>query len=181
MQARRCRPDWCGFHGSASNQPLLPDHISTGGRFECKRGRFERYIGLHIAKLQRRLLPKAAAWLRELIKQNLIPDGIVDTRSITEIKPNELKQYTQCHFFAGIGGWSLALQLAGWPATRPVWTGSCPCQPFSTAGKQLGNADERNLWPIFFNLIRECRPDTVFGEQVANAIGKGTASSYFRR
>ena len=117
--------------------------------------------------------PKAAAWLRELIKQNLIPDGIVDTRSITEIKPNELKQYTQCHFFAGIGGWSLALQLAGWPATRPVWTGSCPCQPFSTAGKQLGNADERHLWPIFFNLIRECQPECVFGEQVANAIGKG--------
>jgi len=117
--------------------------------------------------------PKAAAWLRELIKQNLIPDGLVDTRSITEIKPNELKQYTQCHFFAGIGGWSLALQLAGWPATRPVWTGSCPCQPFSSAGKQLGDKDERHLWPIFFDLIRECRPECVFGEQVANAIGKG--------
>jgi len=117
--------------------------------------------------------PKAAAWLRELIKQNLIPDGLVDTRSITEIKLNELKQYTQCHFFAGIGGWSLALQLAGWPATRPVWTGSCPCQPFSSAGKQLGDKDERHLWPIFFDLIRQCRPDTVFGEQVANAIGKG--------
>jgi len=117
--------------------------------------------------------PKAAAWLRELIKQGLIPDGIVDERSITEIKPNELKQYTQCHFFAGIGGWSLALQLAGWPATRPVWTGSCPCQPFSSAGKQLGDKDERHLWPIFFDLIRECRPECVFGEQVASAIGKG--------
>jgi DNA (cytosine-5)-methyltransferase 1 len=117
--------------------------------------------------------PKAAAWLRELIKQGLIPDGIVDERSITEIKPNELKQYTQCHFFAGIGGWSLALQLANWPATRPVWTGSCPCQPFSSAGKQLGDKDERHLWPIFFDLIRECRPECVFGEQVANAIGKG--------
>jgi DNA (cytosine-5)-methyltransferase 1 len=117
--------------------------------------------------------PKAAAWLRELIKQGHIPNGVVDERSITEIKPHELKQYTQCHFFAGIGGWSLALELAGWPATRPVWTGSCPCQPFSTAGKGLGNADERHLWPVFFNLIRECRPDTVFGEQVAAAIGKG--------
>jgi DNA (cytosine-5)-methyltransferase 1 len=117
--------------------------------------------------------PKAAAWLRELIKNNLIPDGIVDTRSITEIKPDELKPYTQCHFFAGIGGWSLALQLAGWTADRPVWTGSCPCQPFSVAGKGLGTADERHLWPVFFNLIRECRPECVFGEQVANAIGKG--------
>jgi DNA (cytosine-5)-methyltransferase 1 len=117
--------------------------------------------------------PKAAAWLRELIAQGLIPAGIVDTRSIIEIQPHELKDFTQCHFFAGIAGWSLALQLAGWPPTRPVWTGSCPCQPFSTAGKQLAQSDERHLWPVFFNLIRECRPDVVFGEQVAAAIGKG--------
>jgi len=117
--------------------------------------------------------PKAAAWLRELINYNLIPAGVVDTRSITEVKPHDLKNYTQCHFFAGIGGWSLALQLAGWDSTRPVWTGSCPCQPFSTARKQLGQHDERHLWPVFFDLIRECRPECVFGEQVASAIGKG--------
>jgi len=117
--------------------------------------------------------PKAAAWLRELIAGGCIPAGIVDERSITEISPDELSEYTQCHFFAGIGGWSLALELAGWPATRPVWTGSCPCQPFSSAGKQLAQADERHLWPAFFNLIRECRPERVFGEQVASAIGKG--------
>jgi len=117
--------------------------------------------------------PKAAAWLRELIKQKQIPAGHVDERSITEIKPHELAQYTQCHFFAGIGGWSYALQLAGIPITQPVWTGSCPCQPFSTAGEQKGVFDERHLWPAFFNLIRECRPNHVFGEQVANAIGHG--------
>lgn len=117
--------------------------------------------------------PKAAAWLRELIKQNQIPAGHVDERSIVEIQPHELSQYTQCHFFAGIGGWSYALQLAGIPSTQPVWTGSCPCQPFSTAGNQKGQQDERHLWPAFFNLIRECRPQHVFGEQVANAIGHG--------
>jgi len=117
--------------------------------------------------------PKAAAWLRELIKSGLIPNGDVDERSITEVSPRDLSAYTQCHFFAGIGGWSLALQIAGWPADRPVWTGSCPCQPFSTAGKGLAQADERHLWPVFFDLIRQCRPQHVFGEQVANAIGKG--------
>ena len=116
---------------------------------------------------------KAAAWLRELIKTGLIPNGDVDERSITELQPDELRQYTQCHFFAGIGGWSYALQLAGWPADKPVWTGSCPCQPFSSAGKGLAQADERHLWPVFFDLIKECRPDAVFGEQVASAIGKG--------
>ena len=116
---------------------------------------------------------KAAAWLRELIKEGLIADGIVDERSITEVKPNELTEFTQCHFFAGIGGWSYALRLAGWPDDEPVWTGSCPCQPFSTAGKGLGQEDSRHLWPIFFNLIKKRRPNTVIGEQVAAAIGKG--------
>lgn len=117
--------------------------------------------------------PNAAAWLRELIARALIPHGVVDERSITDIQPHELHGYTQCHFFAGIGGWSLALRLAGWPDTEPVWTGSCPCQPFSVAGKGLGDKDERHLWPVFSNLIAECRPQCVFGEQVASAIGKG--------
>ena len=115
--------------------------------------------------------PKAAAWLRELIRAGEIPAGLVDERSITEIKPNELTEYAQCHFFAGIGGWSLALKLAGWPATRKVWSGSCPCQPFSSAGQGLGEADERHLWPVFRNLIGECRPPVVFGEQVASKAG----------
>lgn len=117
--------------------------------------------------------PKAAAWLRELIAQKLIPDGIVDERSIKEIQPHEITQYTQCHFFCGIAGWPLALQIAGIPSDVRLWTGSCPCQPYSAAGKGLGDADPRNLWPTFFNLIRECRPEFVFGEQVASAIGKG--------
>ncbi|WP_425599092.1 DNA cytosine methyltransferase [Xanthomonas cannabis] len=61
--------------------------------------------------------------------------------------------------------------MAGWPDDRPVWTGSCPCQPFSAAGKGAGFVDERHLWPAFFHLIRECRPAAVFGEQVASRDG----------
>lgn len=123
--------------------------------------------------------PFAAAWLGELIKAKLIPNGHVDTRSIADVRPEDLNGYTQCHFFAGIGGWSLALQLAGWPTDRPVWTGSCPCQPFSSAGKQKGKSDERHLWPVWFNLIRECRPSTVFGEQVSSAIAHGWLDDVF--
>jgi DNA (cytosine-5)-methyltransferase 1 len=115
----------------------------------------------------------AAEWLKQLIKDGLIPDGEVDSRSIADVEPEELKGFTQCHFFAGIGGWSRALQIAGWSPDRPVWTGSPPCQSFSTAGKRKGKDDERHLWPVFFNLIRECQPPTVFGEQVAAAIRFG--------
>jgi len=115
--------------------------------------------------------PHAAAWLRVLIQRGLVAPGDVDERSILEVKPDDLRSYTQCHFFAGIGGWSYALRLAGIPDDRSVWTGSCPCQPFSVAGKQRGSNDERHLWPAFFDLIRECGPASVFGEQVAGSAG----------
>ena len=113
----------------------------------------------------------AAQWLRSLIEAGEIAAGDVDDRSITEVKPDEIRGYFQHHFFAGIGGWSLALRLAGWPDDRPVFTGSCPCQPFSQAGQQRGSDDERHLWPTLFRLIRELRPATAFGEQVAGAAG----------
>lgn len=115
--------------------------------------------------------PAAAAWLRELIARNLIAPGDVDERSIEDVKPGDLRGYRQAHFFAGIGGWSYALRLAGWPDDQPVWTGSCPCQPFSAAGKRAGFEDERHLWPAWFHLIRQCGPAVVFGEQVASRDG----------
>lgn len=117
--------------------------------------------------------PKAAAWLRELIKAGHIAPGDVDERSIVDIRPFDLIGYTQCHFFAGIGVWSYALRRAEWPDDRPVWTGSCPCQPFSAAGKGAGFTDERHLWPHFHWLIENCRPPVVFGEQVASKDGLG--------
>lgn len=115
---------------------------------------------------------RAAQWLRELIKAGALPPGDVDDRDIQTVKAHELAAYTQCHFFAGIGGWSLALRLAGWPDSEPVWTGSCPCQPFSVAGQGMGESDERHLWPDFRNLIGKRQPPVVFGEQVASADGR---------
>lgn len=117
--------------------------------------------------------PFAAAWLRELIKDGHIAPGEVDERDIRDVSPDDLRGFTQCHFFAGIGGWAYALQLAGWPDDRPVWTGSCPCQPFSVAGRGKGTADDRHLWPAFHRLIAECRPPVIFGEQVDAAIRHG--------
>lgn len=113
----------------------------------------------------------AAEWMRELIREKHLPNGVVDERSIKEIEGAELRRFRRVHLFAGIGGWAYALRLAGWPATRPVWTGSCPCQPFSAAGKRRGEADERHLWPVFLRLVRQCNPPAIFGEQVASGDG----------
>lgn len=112
--------------------------------------------------------PYAAEWLRQLIRAGHIAPGVVDERDIRTISADDLKPYTQLHFFAGIGGWSLALRQSGWPDDRPVWTGSCPCQPFSNSGKHKAFDDERHLWPFWFALIKAARPATLFGEQVAS-------------
>lgn len=120
---------------------------------------------------------EAAEWLLELIAAGHIAPGDVDTRSIEDVRPDDLRGYTQCHFFAGIGVWSYALRRAGWPDDRPIWTGSCPCQPFSAAGKGAAFADERHLWPAFYHLIAQhvqwCRQQKrpapeIVGEQVAS-------------
>ena len=113
--------------------------------------------------------PYVAQWLRNLIAENLIAPGDVDERSIADVRAADLDGYTQCHFFAGIGGWSYALRLAGWPDDRPVWTGSCPCQPFSKVGARRGFADDRHLWAAWLALVAQRRPTTIFGEQVTDA------------
>jgi DNA (cytosine-5)-methyltransferase 1 len=117
--------------------------------------------------------PYAAAWLRNLIAAGHIAPGEVDERDIRDVSPDDLRGFVQCHFFAGIGVWSYALRLAGWDDERPVWTGSCPCQPFSAGGSKKGFVDERHLWPAWFHLIGEQAPGFVFGEQVASKDGLG--------
>lgn len=114
--------------------------------------------------------PYCCAWLRNLIAAGHLPAGDVDERSIADVMPDDLHGYTQAHFFAGIGGWPLALKLAGW-GDRPVWTGSCPCQSFSSASnaRNMRRSDARHLWPYWFRLIYERTPNTIFGEQTSQA------------
>ena len=110
-------------------------------------------------------------WLQNLMDAGLITPGKIDDRSIADLSPDDVRGYERAHFFAGIAGWEQALSLSQYAG--PVWTGSCPCQPFSAAGKGKASGDERHLWPVWFKLIRACRPPIIFGEQVEAAIGWG--------
>lgn len=123
--------------------------------------------------------PFVCGWLENLIKVGEISDGTVSRAGIESLSKNDLSGFDRVHLFAGIGGWDYALRLAGWPIDRPVWTGSCPCQPFSVAGRGKGTADKRHLWPEMRRLIDECRPPTIFGEQVASAAGRRWLSGVF--
>jgi DNA (cytosine-5)-methyltransferase 1 len=112
--------------------------------------------------------PYAADWLENLIAAGHIAPGIVDRRSIVDVEADGLREFTQIHWFAGIGGWSLALRRAGYPDDRRIWTASLPCQPFSAAGQQKAMNDDRHLWPVFYDLVRKCRPPICVGEQVSS-------------
>jgi len=115
--------------------------------------------------------PYACEWLDALVNAGHIAPGRVERRSIADLTADDVAGSGQRHFFAGIGGWSAALRLAGVPDDADVWTGSCPCQPFSSAGKRSGTRDPRHLWPAWFALIEQCRPPVIFGEQVASRDG----------
>ena len=115
--------------------------------------------------------PFCVAVLRECIKRGVISDGIVDDRSIEEVDPKDLQEFKWCHFFAGGGFWDIAARRAGYPTDETLWTGSCPCQPFSNAGKRAGTSDSRHLWPYFYRLIAAAKPSVVFGEQVSSKLG----------
>lgn len=115
--------------------------------------------------------PFAAALLRALVADGTIAPGDVDDRSIADVQPDDLRGYAQCHWFAGGGLWSVAARFAGWPDDRPLWTASCPCQPWSIAGKGDGEADPRHLWPHVLRLAGAARPPVIVGEQVTGAAG----------
>ena len=137
------------------------------------------YVNLIVPAYYNEIDGHAADWLENLIRMGEIAPGDVDRRSIEDIRPDDLRRYRQVHLFAGIAVWSYAFRRVGIPDDTPVWSGSCPCQPFSAAGKGGGVDDERHLWPHFFHLIRECRPSRVYGEQVASKDGLGWLDTVF--
>ena len=115
--------------------------------------------------------PYCVDWLKNLINAGLIPNGEVDSRSIVDVRADDLRGFGQKHFFAGIGGWALACRLAGYPDDADIVTGSPPCQPFSVAGRLAGTADDRHLWPEMARLVASLRPAAAAVENVANVVG----------
>ncbi|MEY4334564.1 MAG: hypothetical protein RLZZ196_3314 [Bacteroidota bacterium] len=54
--------------------------------------------------------------------------------------------------------------------TIDILTGGFPCQPYSTAGKRLGKADERHLFPEMLRAIKEIQPKWIIGENVLGLV-----------
>ena len=127
---------------------------------------------IHAPAFYNEIEPYLCTWLNHQIAAGLIAPGRVDGRDIRDLDANDLAGHRQVHLFAGVGGWAYAARLAGWPDDVELWSASCPCQPFSVAGKRGGTDDPRHLWPDVFRLVRARRPAVLVGEQVAAAVGQ---------
>jgi DNA (cytosine-5)-methyltransferase 1 len=127
---------------------------------------------IHATAFYNEIEPYLCAWLNNQIAAGLIPPGRIDGRDIRDLDADDLEDAKQVHLFAGVGGWAYAARLAGWPDDLELWSASCPCQPFSVAGKRAGTDDPRHLWPDVFRLVRARRPAVLVGEQVAAAVGQ---------
>ena len=57
-----------------------------------------------------------------------------------------------------------------WRGKVSILSGGFPCQPYSTAAKQLADKDPRDLWPDFARIIGEVRPEFIFLENVPNVV-----------
>lgn len=122
--------------------------------------------------------PGAVAWLRQLAHLFPVRANVCD-KSILDITAQDMDGYAQHHFFCGIAGWPVALDMAGLGRMEGVMTGSAPCQPFSIAGTQRGNLDERHLAPVWLAIIKATKPRILFGEQVDAAIRHGWLDDLF--
>lgn len=62
-----------------------------------------------------------------------------------------------------------------WRGRLHILTAGYPCQPFSFAGRRLGDADPRHLWPEVARVAREVGPDWIFCENVDGHLSMGLA------
>ena len=59
---------------------------------------------------------------------------------------------------------------SGFAGEVALLAGGVPCPPFSKAGKQLGSADSRDMFPEAIRLIAECQPQSVMLENVRGLL-----------
>ncbi|MER7795477.1 DNA (cytosine-5-)-methyltransferase [Streptomyces sp. NPDC097640] len=114
-------------------------------------------VGLHLADFQHRALIEidehACATLALNVKGQGWTGCEVMKEDLTELVPSDLRE-------------RLGLEKG----QLDLLAGGVPCPPFSAAGKQLGEDDERDLFPAMLNLVDEILPKAVMIENVRGLL-----------
>ncbi len=98
--------------------------------------------------------------------------GELDTHWVSDIKPASVRLLAHHHPEVPNLGDMTEIDYTAAPPID-VLTASWPCQPHSSAGRRLGEADPRALWPHVHRAIAETRPAVFLGENVARITGNG--------
>ncbi|AKK07155.1 DNA-methyltransferase Dcm [Corynebacterium mustelae] len=129
-----------------------PNHLQS---IEICAGAGGQALGLERAGFTHAAVIEIDRWASETLRLNRSHDGLHGPWPVFEL---------DIHDFDGTP-YRNAIDL---------FAGGVPCPPFSIAGKQLGAADERDLFPRAIELIREINPRAVLLENV-----KGLAQKRF--
>lgn len=98
--------------------------------------------------------------------------GPLDTRWVSDVKPASVALLAHRHPEVPNLGDMTAIDYTAAPRVA-IATASWPCQPHSSAGKRLGEADPRALWPHVARAVAQLRPAVFLGENVARIAGNG--------
>ncbi|MFI7316209.1 DNA cytosine methyltransferase [Streptomyces venezuelae] len=131
---------------SSSDQPLTSIEICAGAGGQA--------VGLHGAGFRHRALVEIDKHAAETLKLNVV-----------ERKVWGEEEAAECEI--------LAMDVKDFKPTvenLDLLAGGVPCPPFSVAGKQLGQDDERDLFPEMLRLVRELTPRAVMVENVAGLV-----------
>lgn len=107
--------------------------------------------------------------IRKNVRNGYLPGGVIDERPIEEVRAEDIREFRQAHFFAGIGGFPLGFRWAGVPEDFSIWTGGDPCQGNSKSrgSRAYGGPDTASH---FIRLIDECRPRFVLRENPSSTL-----------
>ena len=92
--------------------------------------------------------------------------------NVLHVERNDFCRQVLQHHFPESQSYEDIKEFSGfpWAGHVDVLTGGFPCQPYSSAGKRKGKADDRHLWPEMLRVITEIRPTWVVAENVRGLL-----------
>ncbi|MCC7372359.1 MAG: DNA cytosine methyltransferase [Chloroflexi bacterium] len=97
----------------------------------------------------------------------------LDKHACATLRENSVRKAVNGHGWPVVEGAVAKFEYGPYIGRASILAGGAPCQPFSLAGRQQGDADRRNMFPEVFRALRELMPQAFLLENVRNLAGRG--------